>query len=55
MAKAVAEAQAANADNVIRLRDRRSSAERQRAPEAREQPERNRPDHGDDGPGDISA
>src|SRR5262249_12393215 len=57
MAKAIAEAQAANADNVIRLRDRRSAAERQRAPEAssREQPERDGPGRGDDGPGDIPA
>jgi PAS domain S-box-containing protein len=57
MAKAIAEAQVANADNVIRLRDRRSSAERQRTPEAssREQPERDGPGHGDDGPGDIPA
>jgi len=39
------------------LRDRRSAAERQRAPEAdsREQPERDRPDNGDEGPGDIPA
>jgi signal transduction histidine kinase/CheY-like chemotaxis protein len=57
MANAVAEARTANADNVVRLRDRRSSAERQRAPEAssRDQPERHPPDHGDDGPGDIPA
>jgi len=57
MAKAVAEAQTANADNVIRLRDRRGAAERQRAPEAdsREQPERYRPDNGDEEPGDIPA
>jgi PAS domain S-box-containing protein len=57
MAKAVAEAQAANADNVIRLRDRRSGAERQRSPEAssRDQPQRDGPDRGDDGPGDIPA
>jgi hypothetical protein len=39
------------------LRDRRNAAERQRAPEAdsREQPERDRPDNGDEGPGDIPA
>jgi 2-oxo-4-hydroxy-4-carboxy--5-ureidoimidazoline (OHCU) decarboxylase len=57
MAKAVAEAQTANADNVIRLHDRRSAAERQRAAEAdsREQPERDRPDNGDEEPGDIPA
>jgi PAS domain S-box-containing protein len=57
MAKALAEAQTANADNVIRLRDRRNSAERQRPAEAspREQPERDRADQGDDGPGDIPA
>jgi PAS domain S-box-containing protein len=57
MAKAVAEAQAANADNVIRLRDRRSGAERQHSPEApsRDQPQRDGPDRGDDGPGDIPA
>jgi PAS domain S-box-containing protein len=57
MAKAVAEAQAANADNVIRLRDRRSGAERQRSPEApsRDQPQRDGSDRGDDGPGDIPA
>ena len=56
MAKALAEAQTANADNVVRLRDRRNSAERQRPAEAspREQPERGA-DHGDDGPGDIPA
>jgi PAS domain S-box-containing protein len=57
MAKAVAEAQAANADNVIRLRDRRSGAERQLPPDApsRDQPQRDGPDRGDDGPGDIPA
>jgi PAS domain S-box-containing protein len=57
MAKAVAEAQAANADNVIRLRDRRSGAERQRSPEAssRDQPQRDGSDRCDDGPGDIPA
>jgi FixJ family two-component response regulator len=57
MAKAIAQAQAANADNVIRLRDRRSAAERQRSPEvsSRDQPERVRPGHGDDGPGNIPA
>ncbi|MBO0718316.1 MAG: PAS domain S-box protein [Rhizobiales bacterium] len=57
MAKALAEAQTANAVNVIRLHDRRNSAERQRPAEAspREQPERDRADHGDDGPGNIPA
>jgi signal transduction histidine kinase/CheY-like chemotaxis protein len=57
MAKAVVEVQASNADNVIRLRDRRSGAERQRSSEtpSRDQPERDGPDHGDDGPGDIPA
>jgi CheY-like chemotaxis protein len=58
MAKAVAEVQAGNSDNVIHLHNRRSSAERQRTPEAssREQPERDPPDHGNDGPGgDIPA
>jgi len=57
MAKAIAQAQAANADNVIRLRDRRSAAERRRSPEvsSRDQPERDRPGHGDDGPGNIPA
>src|SRR5215472_14076501 len=57
MAKAIAEVQAANAANVIRLHDRRGAADRQRAPEAdsREQPERDRPDNGDEEPGDIPA
>jgi PAS domain S-box-containing protein len=56
IAKAVAEAKASNADNVIRLRDRRSAAER-RSPEAssRDQPERDGPDRGDDGPGGVPA
>jgi CheY-like chemotaxis protein len=55
MAKAIAEAKSVNADNVIRLRDRRSSTERQRSPEARDQPERDPPDRGDDGPGNVPA
>jgi signal transduction histidine kinase len=40
MAKAIAEAQGASAGNVVRLRDRRSAAERQRSAEAssRDQP-----------------
>jgi CheY-like chemotaxis protein len=53
MARAIAETQGANADNVIRLRDRRGMAERQRSPEARDQEERDPPD--DDGGGDIPA
>lgn len=53
MARAIAETQGANADNVIRLRDRRGMAERQRSPEARDQGERDPPD--DDGGGDIPA
>jgi CheY-like chemotaxis protein len=53
MARAIAEAQGANADNVIRLRDRRAAAERQRSPEARDQGERDPPD--DDGSGNIPA
>jgi PAS domain S-box-containing protein len=55
MAKAIAEAKSVNADNVIRLRDRRSPAERQRSPEARDQAERDPPDSGDDGPGNVPA
>jgi len=57
MAKAIADAQTANADNVIRLRDRRGLVERQRTTEAssRERPDHDRPDHGDDGPGNIPA
>ena len=55
IAKAVAEAQTVNAANVIRLRDRRGTAERQRAPEVGDQPARDRADHGDDGPGDVPA
>jgi PAS domain S-box-containing protein len=51
MAKAIAEARAANADNVIRLRDRRSAADRQRPAEA---PPRDRPD-GDGGDDDGSG
>jgi PAS domain S-box-containing protein len=56
MAKAVVEAQSANADNVIHLRDRRSPTERQRGGEAASrEPGRDPADHGDDGPGDIPA
>jgi PAS domain S-box-containing protein len=57
MAKAIAEAQGANANNVIRLRDRRSAAERHRSADtpSRDQPERDDPDHGDDGPGSVPA
>jgi PAS domain S-box-containing protein len=44
MAKAIAEAKAANADNVIRLRDHRGAAERQRSPQPGDQPERDPPD-----------
>jgi len=55
MAKAIAESQGANADNVIRLRDRRSVAERQRSADvpSRDQPEGSGP--GDGGPGDVPA
>jgi len=53
MAKAIAEARAANAANVIRLRDRRGAAERQRSAET---PPRDRGDGGgDNGPGNIPA
>jgi DNA-binding NtrC family response regulator len=54
MAKAIAEAHGANADNVIRLRDRRNAAERQRT----DAPSRNQPegsDSGSDGPGNVPA
>jgi CheY-like chemotaxis protein len=55
MAKAIAEAQGGNANNVIRLRDRRSGVERQRseAP-SRDQPKHDDPD-GDDGSGNVPA
>jgi CheY-like chemotaxis protein len=53
MAKSVADARAANADNVIRLHDRRGATERQRSSELREQPERDPSDGGDDGPGEV--
>jgi PAS domain S-box-containing protein len=55
MAKAIAESQGTNADNVIRLRDRRSVAERQRSADvpSRDQPEGSGP--GDGGPGDVPA
>jgi PAS domain S-box-containing protein len=55
IAKAVAEAQTVNAANVIRLRDRRGRAERQRAPEVGDQPARDHADRGDDDPGDVPA
>jgi PAS domain S-box-containing protein len=56
MAKAIAEAKAANAANVIRLRDRRGAADRQRPAEAhRDQPEGDGPDRDDDGSGNIPA
>ena len=57
MAKAIAQAKAANADNVIRLHERRSAAERQRSGEvpSRDQPERDGADPGDDGPGNVPA
>jgi PAS domain S-box-containing protein len=58
MAKAIAETQAANAANVIRLRDRRGAADRQRSTEAppRDRPEGDGPDRGgDDGSGNIPA
>ncbi len=44
MAKAIAEAKAVNADNVIRLRDHRGAAERQRSGQPGDQPERDPPD-----------
>jgi PAS domain S-box-containing protein len=57
MAKAIAEVRAANAANVIRLRDRRGAADRQRSAEA---PPRNQaggdgPDRDDDGSGNLPA
>jgi PAS domain S-box-containing protein len=57
MASAIAEARGANANNVIRLRDRRSAGERQRSTDtaSRDQPERGDQDRGDDGPGDVPA
>ncbi len=55
IAKAIAEAQTVNADNVIRLRDRRGTAERQLSPEARDQSQRDGPGRGDDGPGNVPA
>jgi CheY-like chemotaxis protein len=56
-AKAIAEAHSANANNVIRLRDRRSGAERQRSAEtpSPDRPKRDDPDHGDDGSGNVPA
>jgi CheY-like chemotaxis protein len=55
MSKAIAEAQTANADNVIRLRHRRSAAERQRSADAPSREQRDDPDHGDNGPGNVPA
>jgi len=57
MAKAIAEARGANPDNVIRLRDRRNAAERQRSTDAppRDQPQREGPHDGSDGSGNVPA
>jgi PAS domain S-box-containing protein len=57
MAKAIAEARAANAANVIRLRDRRGAAGRQRSAEAppRDQADGDGPDRDDDGSGNMPA
>jgi PAS domain S-box-containing protein len=57
MAKAIAEAGAANAANVIRLRDRRGAADRQRSGEAppRDQAEGDGPDRDGDGSGNMPA
>jgi len=57
MAKAIAEAPGANADNVIRLRDRRSAAERQRSAEAssRELRDGDATSDGGDEPGNVPA
>ncbi len=55
MAKAVTDVQAAKAGNVIRLRDRRGPAERQDSPEVRDYPEREPPEGGGNGPGNIPA
>jgi len=57
MANAIADARGANANNVIRLRDRRSAPDRQRSSDnpSRDQPERGDQDHGDDGPGNVPA
>jgi CheY-like chemotaxis protein len=55
MAKAIAEAQGASAGNVIRLRDRRSAAERQRSAEASSRDQPGDPDDGENGPGNAPA
>jgi PAS domain S-box-containing protein len=55
MAKAIAEAQGASASNVIRLRDRRSAAERQRSAEALSRDQPGGPDDGENGPGNVPA
>jgi PAS domain S-box-containing protein len=57
MATAIAEVQTANADNVIRLRDRRSSAERQRPSDSptRDKPDGGGPGNDDGGPGNVPA
>jgi PAS domain S-box-containing protein len=57
MANAIAEARGVNANNVIRLRDRRSAAERQRSTDtpSPDKPERGGQDRGDDGPGNVPA
>jgi PAS domain S-box-containing protein len=57
MASAIAQARGANVNNVIRLRGRRSAAERQRPTDAasREQPERGGQDRGGNDPGDVPA
>ena len=57
MTKAIAEARAANAGNVVRLRDRRGAADRQRLAEAPpcDRTEGDGPDRDDDGSGNIPA
>jgi hypothetical protein len=55
MAKAIAKAQGASAGNVIRLRDRRGAAERQRSAEASSRDQSGGPDDGENGPGNVPA
>ncbi len=57
MAKSITDAQTANVDNVIRLRDRRNAVERPRSPDSgsRDQPDRDGPDEGNNGPGGVPA
>src|SRR5262249_43747669 len=57
MATPIAEVKTANADNVIRLCDRRSSAERQRPSDnpTRDKPDSGGPGNDDGGPGNVPA